>query len=126
VSWPSDGAPHFPGEIVAREIHEQPDALLGLLEHEPEYASDAGATIVASGSAAEEIHTPYVLPVPAAPMPLLAPLLSVVPRAAVRRCAIPDEGLRRRSAGRPQQGHDRPLRASVRRRPGDAAAPCPA
>ena len=40
---------------------------------------DAGATIVASGSAADEIDAPYVLPVPAAPTPLLAPLLSVVP-----------------------------------------------
>ena len=40
---------------------------------------EAGATIVASGSAAEEIEAPYSLPVPAAPTPILAPLLSVVP-----------------------------------------------
>jgi len=40
---------------------------------------DSGATIVASGSAADEIDAPYVLPVPAAPTLLLAPLLSVVP-----------------------------------------------
>ena len=39
----------------------------------------AGATIVASGSAAEEIEAPYTLPVPEAPTPLLAPLLSAVP-----------------------------------------------
>ncbi|TMK71381.1 MAG: SIS domain-containing protein [Actinobacteria bacterium] len=40
---------------------------------------DAGATIVASGSAAGEIDASYTLPVPVAPSPLLAPLLSVVP-----------------------------------------------
>ncbi len=40
---------------------------------------DAGATIVGSGSAADEIDASYVLPVPAAPTPVLAPLLSVVP-----------------------------------------------
>jgi glucosamine--fructose-6-phosphate aminotransferase (isomerizing) len=42
-------------------------------------ARDAGATLVVSGSAASEIEAPYVLPVPRAPRPLLAPLLSVVP-----------------------------------------------
>ena len=41
---------------------------------------DAGATIVASGNAAEEIDgAAYVLPVPEAPRAILAPLLSVVP-----------------------------------------------
>jgi glucosamine--fructose-6-phosphate aminotransferase (isomerizing) len=40
----------------------------------------AGATIVASGSAADEIEgAAYTLPVPEAPHPTLAPLLSVVP-----------------------------------------------
>jgi glutamine---fructose-6-phosphate transaminase (isomerizing) len=40
----------------------------------------AGATVVASGSAADEIGAAqYLLKVPAAPSPLLAPLLSVVP-----------------------------------------------
>jgi glucosamine--fructose-6-phosphate aminotransferase (isomerizing) len=39
-----------------------------------------GATLVASGNAASEIEgAAYVLPVPEAPLPLLAPLLSVVP-----------------------------------------------
>jgi glucosamine--fructose-6-phosphate aminotransferase (isomerizing) len=39
-----------------------------------------GATLVASGSAAAEIaRADYVLPVPEAPAPVLAPLLSVVP-----------------------------------------------
>jgi glucosamine--fructose-6-phosphate aminotransferase (isomerizing) len=41
---------------------------------------EAGATIVASGNAANEIEgAAYALPVPEAPHPLLAPLLSVVP-----------------------------------------------
>jgi glutamine---fructose-6-phosphate transaminase (isomerizing) len=41
---------------------------------------EAGATIVASGNAANEIEgAAYSLPVPEAPQPLLAPLLSVVP-----------------------------------------------
>jgi glucosamine--fructose-6-phosphate aminotransferase (isomerizing) len=40
----------------------------------------AGATVVASGNAAEEIEgATHVLPVPEAPHPILAPLLSVVP-----------------------------------------------
>jgi glucosamine--fructose-6-phosphate aminotransferase (isomerizing) len=40
----------------------------------------AGATVVASGNAAEEIDgAAYVLPVPEPPRPILAPLLSVVP-----------------------------------------------
>ena len=43
-------------------------------------ARDAGATVVASGSAAEAVPgADYVLPVPRPPMHLLAPLLSVVP-----------------------------------------------
>ena len=41
---------------------------------------EAGATLVATGSAAAEIEgAAYVLPVPTAPLPLLAPLLSVLP-----------------------------------------------
>ena len=41
---------------------------------------EAGATLVASGSAAAEIEgAAWRLPVPEAPMPLLSPLLSVVP-----------------------------------------------
>jgi glutamine---fructose-6-phosphate transaminase (isomerizing) len=43
-------------------------------------AQEAGATVVASGSAAEAIPgADYVLPVPRPPSPLLAPLLSVAP-----------------------------------------------
>ena len=41
---------------------------------------EAGATLVASGNAAEEIEgAAHVLPVPEPPHPILAPLLSVVP-----------------------------------------------
>jgi glutamine---fructose-6-phosphate transaminase (isomerizing) len=41
---------------------------------------EAGATVVASGNAATEIEgAAFVLPVPPAPAPILAPLLSVVP-----------------------------------------------
>jgi glutamine---fructose-6-phosphate transaminase (isomerizing) len=43
-------------------------------------AREAGATIVASGSAASALEgASYALPVPEAPSPVLAPLLSVVP-----------------------------------------------
>ncbi len=43
-------------------------------------ARDAGATVIASGSAAGEIAgADYYLPVPRPPSPLLAPLLSVLP-----------------------------------------------
>ena len=43
-------------------------------------ARDAGATLVASGSAADEVpDAAYRLPVPEAPLPVLSPLLSVVP-----------------------------------------------
>src|SRR5207245_11763777 len=41
---------------------------------------EAGATLVASGTAADWVVEPdYLLPVPKPPEPLLAPLLSVVP-----------------------------------------------
>jgi glucosamine--fructose-6-phosphate aminotransferase (isomerizing) len=43
-------------------------------------AREAGATVIASGSAAESVAgAAYVLPVPKPPSPLLAPILSVVP-----------------------------------------------
>lgn len=43
-------------------------------------ATQAGATIIASGSAADAVvGADYVLPVPEPPIPLLAPVLSVVP-----------------------------------------------
>jgi glutamine---fructose-6-phosphate transaminase (isomerizing) len=41
---------------------------------------EAGATVVASGNAAADLEgAAYSLPVPEAPNPILAPLLSVVP-----------------------------------------------
>jgi glucosamine--fructose-6-phosphate aminotransferase (isomerizing) len=42
-------------------------------------ARDAGATVIASGTAAEAVAAQYVLPVPPPASPLLSPLLSVVP-----------------------------------------------
>jgi phosphoglycolate phosphatase-like HAD superfamily hydrolase len=43
-------------------------------------AKQAGATLVACGSAANEVaEAPFRLPVPEAPLPVLSPLLSVVP-----------------------------------------------
>jgi glutamine---fructose-6-phosphate transaminase (isomerizing) len=51
-------------------------AVIGAAEH----VRGAGATLVASGNAAHEIAgAAYVLPVPEPPVPILAPLLSVVP-----------------------------------------------
>jgi glucosamine--fructose-6-phosphate aminotransferase (isomerizing) len=45
-----------------------------------ERARDAGATIIASGTAAEAIQgAQYVLPSPPASSPLLAPISSIVP-----------------------------------------------
>ena len=57
------------------------DATLPIVVDAVERAREAGATIIASGSAAEAIpRADYVLPSPpAAASPLLAPLLSVVP-----------------------------------------------
>jgi glutamine---fructose-6-phosphate transaminase (isomerizing) len=56
------------------------DATLPIVVEAVERAREAGATIVASGSAAEAIpRADYVLASPQAPSPLLAPLLSIVP-----------------------------------------------
>jgi glucosamine--fructose-6-phosphate aminotransferase (isomerizing) len=67
--------PLFPVWVIAADDATLP-AVLGAVER----ARGAGATIVASGSAAEAIPgADYVLPTPAPPLPLLAPLLSVIP-----------------------------------------------
>ena len=67
--------PLFPVWTIAS----QDETLPGVLEAAAR-ARAAGATIVASGPAAETLEgAEYVLPVPQPPMPLLAPLLSVVP-----------------------------------------------
>jgi glucosamine--fructose-6-phosphate aminotransferase (isomerizing) len=56
------------------------DATLPAVIEAVERAREAGATIVASGSAAEAVPgAQYVLPSPAAASPVLAPLLSIVP-----------------------------------------------
>jgi glucosamine--fructose-6-phosphate aminotransferase (isomerizing) len=67
--------PLFPVWTIASDD----EALQAVLEA-ADRARDAGATLVASGSAADRVAgAAYVLPVPRPPRPLLAPLLSVVP-----------------------------------------------
>jgi glutamine---fructose-6-phosphate transaminase (isomerizing) len=67
--------PLFPVWTIASDD----EALQAVLEA-AQRARDAGATLVASGSAADQVAgAAYVLPVPRPPHPLLAPLLSVVP-----------------------------------------------
>src|SRR5204862_247785 len=56
------------------------DECLPALVAAAELARKSGATLVASGSAAEEVAgAEFRLPVPEAPLPVLSPLLSVVP-----------------------------------------------
>src|SRR5919201_2056010 len=56
------------------------DECLPALVAAAELARKAGATLVATGSAADEVGgAEFRLPVPEAPMPVLSPLLSVVP-----------------------------------------------
>ena len=56
------------------------DECLPALVAAAELARKAGATLVASGSAADEVAgAEFRLPVPEAPLPVLSPLLSVVP-----------------------------------------------
>jgi glutamine---fructose-6-phosphate transaminase (isomerizing) len=56
------------------------DATLPAVLEAAARAREAGATVIASGNAAAAIDgAQYVLPVPSAPSPLLAPLLSVIP-----------------------------------------------
>jgi glucosamine--fructose-6-phosphate aminotransferase (isomerizing) len=67
--------PLFPVWAIASR-----DAALPTVVEAAARARAAGATLVASGSAAEAITAPeYVLPVPPPRSPLLAPVLSVVP-----------------------------------------------
>ncbi len=67
--------PLFPVWTIASH-----DLTLGATVDAAARAHAAGAMLVASGSAAGEIKgARYALPVPKAPLPLLAPLLSVVP-----------------------------------------------
>jgi glucosamine--fructose-6-phosphate aminotransferase (isomerizing) len=56
------------------------DAMLPAVREAAERARAVGATLIASGTAAEQIvGADYTLPVPRPPLPLLAPLLSVAP-----------------------------------------------
>jgi glucosamine--fructose-6-phosphate aminotransferase (isomerizing) len=65
----------FPVWVIASR-----DAGLGAVLEAAERARAAQATLVASGSAADNVAgAAHVLPVPVAPTPVLAPLLSVVP-----------------------------------------------
>jgi glucosamine--fructose-6-phosphate aminotransferase (isomerizing) len=67
--------PLFPVWLVASA-----DAALGATLDAAARVRAAGATLVAAGDAAAAVEgAAYTLPVPAAPMPLLAPLLSVLP-----------------------------------------------
>lgn len=65
----------FPVWVIASR-----DAGLQAVLEAAQRARDADATLVASGSAATDVAgAAHVLPVPEAPLPVLAPLLSVVP-----------------------------------------------
>jgi glutamine---fructose-6-phosphate transaminase (isomerizing) len=65
----------FPVWVIASR-----DAGLQAVLEAAQRARDADATLVASGSAAADVTgAAHVLPVPEAPLPVLAPLLSVVP-----------------------------------------------
>jgi glucosamine--fructose-6-phosphate aminotransferase (isomerizing) len=67
--------PLFPVWAIAT-----PDETLPAVVEAGRRIRDAGGTILASGSAAGEIEgAAYSVPVPAAPEPLLSPLVSVVP-----------------------------------------------
>ena len=67
--------PLFPVWAVASQ-----DATLGAVVEATARAREAGATVVASGTAAEAlVDAQYILPVPRPRHPLLSPLLSVVP-----------------------------------------------
>jgi glucosamine--fructose-6-phosphate aminotransferase (isomerizing) len=67
--------PLFPVWVIATDDETLPAALEAAAR-----ALNAGATVIASGNAAGAVvDAPYALPVPDAPSPLLAPLLSVVP-----------------------------------------------
>jgi glutamine---fructose-6-phosphate transaminase (isomerizing) len=67
--------PLFPVWVIATDDETLPAALEAAAR-----AQSAGATVIASGNAAAAVvDAPYSLPVPDAPTPLLAPLLSVLP-----------------------------------------------
>jgi glucosamine--fructose-6-phosphate aminotransferase (isomerizing) len=69
-------AEDFPTWLIASN-----DASLPTILDAAMRAAETGAPVIASGSAAAAVaaHARFVLPVPEAPLPLLAPLLSIVP-----------------------------------------------
>ena len=70
------------------------DASLGSVREAAERVLDAGATLIASGTAADRIPgAAHVLPVPKPPIGLLAPLLSVVPGQLLARALAQAKGL---------------------------------
>jgi glucosamine--fructose-6-phosphate aminotransferase (isomerizing) len=66
--------PLFPVWAIAAD-----DATLPTLVEAATRARAAGATLIASGSAAARVGADYLLPTPRAGSPLVGPLLSVVP-----------------------------------------------
>jgi glucosamine--fructose-6-phosphate aminotransferase (isomerizing) len=79
----------FPVWTIASE-----DETLAAVVEAAARARAAGAALLASGSAAEEVEgADYVLPVPKPPSPLLAPLLSVVPGQLFARTLAHAKGL---------------------------------
>ena len=67
--------PQFPVWTIASD-----DETLPIVVEGAERARAAGATLIASGTAASRVEgAAYTVPVPAPPLPLCAPLLSVVP-----------------------------------------------
>ncbi len=85
-----------------------------------ERAREAGATIIASGAAAESIPgAEYVLPSPPTTSPLLAPLLSIVPGQLFAWALVSRTRARPRRAARPVEGD---ARALALRKTGDSLA----
>ena len=77
-------------------------------------ARAAGAMLIASGTAAREIAAAeHYLPVPAPPLPLLTPLLSVAPGPAARVGARAGQGPRPGQPERAEQDHARAVALSA-------------
>ena len=81
--------PLFPVWAIA-----SPDATLPTVQEAARRVHETGATVVASGTAAQSIErSQYVIPVPAVRLPLLSPLLSVVPGQLFARALARARGL---------------------------------
>ena len=96
--------PLFPVWAVATD-----DGSLDVVVEAAARVRAAGATLIASGPAADAIaDAQFRLPVPTPPAPLLAPLLSVVAGPALRGRGRPGEGARSGQAARAVEGHAGP------------------